>query len=317
MTLILTIANPAFVLQVSDRLVTVKRGSAVGSHDPIANKTIVYRARDGLVSIGYSGIAYIGNLPTDEWIAQLLWGNPLPKTPDGRRPMSLGAQSNNWDVGYATENLRKAIASLPAHAVGTSGLYLTIAGWQATHHGVRPVVVELERRMGSAPTNLNRSPRRWEKGEDNRLYAIGAQFDSEELWRRLAPFRAKGATPYNIENLEPVLVGFIRDISRKQCTVGANVLSVGLPRPGTGRPGCRFFPVAQHAVRLVSSKIDMVVPVAHSPWVLGGGVLYPPSQESGEMIIGLRGIEFEIHGSKLPKGFLSLSSSIGRTPPPK
>lgn len=72
MTLILThlSAGYPYALQVTDRLVT-KGGSPF---DPLANKNIVYVARNAIVSIAYTGLAYIDGIPTDVWIAERLVG---------------------------------------------------------------------------------------------------------------------------------------------------------------------------------------------------------------------------------------------------
>ncbi len=68
MTLILTLATPRYILQVSDRLVT--RGDS--RFDPASNKIVIYHAKNALVAIGYSGLAYLEGVPTDQWIAQKL-----------------------------------------------------------------------------------------------------------------------------------------------------------------------------------------------------------------------------------------------------
>ena len=51
MTLVLSVSCPAYALHVSDRLVS-KGGKP---HDPLANKTVVFRATDGLLVFGYTG----------------------------------------------------------------------------------------------------------------------------------------------------------------------------------------------------------------------------------------------------------------------
>ena len=78
MTLHLTQISPLYTLQVGDRLVS---GSI---HDPLANKNIIYWARDGFFTIGYSGLAYLQGKPTDQWIAEKLWGDVIPVGPDGK-----------------------------------------------------------------------------------------------------------------------------------------------------------------------------------------------------------------------------------------
>jgi hypothetical protein len=68
MTQILTSASWGGACQVSDRLVTVD-GSAF---DPAANKSIVIGAKDGIAALSYTGLAFLGGVPTDQWLAELL-----------------------------------------------------------------------------------------------------------------------------------------------------------------------------------------------------------------------------------------------------
>ena len=118
MTLHLISASDRYVAHVSDRLVS---GSM---NDPLANKQIIYCARDALVSIGYTGMAYglspaSPNMPTDEWLAEILWGRPIPRGQDGTRPVTMifGQISNRLDLGRSIQILRDelqaAISRLP------------------------------------------------------------------------------------------------------------------------------------------------------------------------------------------------------------
>ena len=74
MTLHISLVPGHFVLQVSDRLVSVRRGTRVEPFDQAANKTVIFFARDALVTIGYTGVAYLDGRPTDQWIAEKLSG---------------------------------------------------------------------------------------------------------------------------------------------------------------------------------------------------------------------------------------------------
>src|SRR3546814_4216625 len=78
MTLVLTAMTPRYVVQAADRLLT--KGAAV--HDAMANKTIIYRTRDGVMVLSYSGIAYLSRQPMDEWIAEQLWGDAIGRGPE-------------------------------------------------------------------------------------------------------------------------------------------------------------------------------------------------------------------------------------------
>ena len=75
MTLIIARASPTGALMVSDRRVTT---SGI-LFDPDANKTILFADRNAVVAIGYTGMAYIGSLPTDQWLASALTGLNFPE----------------------------------------------------------------------------------------------------------------------------------------------------------------------------------------------------------------------------------------------
>jgi hypothetical protein len=76
MTLILGIYTNWHAIQVSDRLVRLATAPPL-PYDTLANKTVVYFARRGVLSISFTGIAYIGRTPTDQWVAEKLSGIDL------------------------------------------------------------------------------------------------------------------------------------------------------------------------------------------------------------------------------------------------
>jgi hypothetical protein len=83
-TQILTRTSRAFALMVTDRLVTTNKGE---QFDPHANKNIVFCARNAVVAMGYTGRAYIGKTPTDQWLVEKLTGLDFPLTRQGRALM--------------------------------------------------------------------------------------------------------------------------------------------------------------------------------------------------------------------------------------
>lgn len=74
LTLHFSASLPKYSLQVSDRRVTRTRGLRLEEFDPDANKTLLYLASDAIVSMGYSGGAFVDGVHTDTWIAQTLTG---------------------------------------------------------------------------------------------------------------------------------------------------------------------------------------------------------------------------------------------------
>src|SRR3546814_10049493 len=115
MTLVLTAMTPRYVVQAADRLLT--KGAAV--HDAMANKTIIYRTRDGVMVLSYSGIAYLSRQPMDEWIAEQLWGDAIGRGPDGCGPaaMMMGQRPNNWTIDQTIAVLKRRIESIPQRTI--------------------------------------------------------------------------------------------------------------------------------------------------------------------------------------------------------
>jgi hypothetical protein len=60
---------------------TSKRGDRYEPWDPVSNKSVVLLARDGLITMGYSGPAFISGATTDGWIAEVLTGTDLGAHP--------------------------------------------------------------------------------------------------------------------------------------------------------------------------------------------------------------------------------------------
>lgn len=317
MTQILTAACPSFIVQVSDRLVVALRGHRIDVHDPVANKTIVYRAADALVTIGYSGIAYVGDTPTDEWIAETLVGESLRLPGDDRPSKRFGGAGRPLRIGHAVKRLMYALDALPRHPVERHGLYISLAGWQGDRKGARPIMEEIWRHAGKA--RIKRQEREWSKNANFRIDVIGAPPPDGTIDAALAPHRADVANvPFGPNALEDALASVIRQSSAAHATVGSHLLSVVLMRPDLGIAGCRFLPMAPHGVEVTTaSGRRLAMPAAHTPWILGPGLVHPPSLEIGHSIIGLGGIEFHIFGAEPSgNGVVSLSSSLRRPRPP-
>ena len=60
MTLILSRASKDYVIQVTDRRITQTAEKVV---DEISNKNVLYCAQNGVVALGYTGLAYLDGVP--------------------------------------------------------------------------------------------------------------------------------------------------------------------------------------------------------------------------------------------------------------
>lgn len=121
MTIILTAVLPNVVIQASDRLVTLRGDYRV--HDTTANKSIVYVGAGCRLAIGYTGLAYINGIPTDEWIVEQLHGKRLGEWIHMRFPARL------LNVQEVVERLAQRLPSQVTVSVG---------GYQMTRRGEVP-----------------------------------------------------------------------------------------------------------------------------------------------------------------------------------
>ncbi len=102
MTLISSHIHPVFAVQISDRLVVEKRGTVIKPFDPLSNKSVVFWARDAIVSISYTGQAFVGDMTMDEWVAATLMGR-LPAKDSV--PMGKELLAKWFDIGQGVDKL--------------------------------------------------------------------------------------------------------------------------------------------------------------------------------------------------------------------
>jgi hypothetical protein len=133
MTLVISFATPAYLVQVSDRLVTQRFRDRTQVFDTYSNKAVLYGARDAFAAFGYSGPAYIEGLNTDRWIAEMLHGGsafPIGETVG----IKFGPAPQHVDIGRALELIRSRLEVLFQSRPGTyrSDLPLSVAvgGWK-------------------------------------------------------------------------------------------------------------------------------------------------------------------------------------------
>lgn len=315
MTLVLTAATRGFVVQTADRLLT-KQLSTIRPHDEVANKTILYRANDAVAVLSYSGLAYRNGQPTDEWLAELLWGAPIPRGRDGRRPATFGAavRPNAWSLNRAIAALARALDAIPQREIDLGGMYLTLAGWR-NHRGLgRPFLIDIARAPLAATATISGTKMRWRTRRGIYLGHIGARMPPAVLQ---APFKILGdAGPLRDADVERTLVDLTRTVSAQQPTVGPNVLSLVLPKPGVGPIVCQFHAATPHHAAISSANAIHQVEVAHSPWVLGLMGWHAPQNLAGDLITDLDGMGLVIKGAALTSGpVLGLSSAISRPGP--
>jgi hypothetical protein len=280
-TLVLSYANPSFCLQVSDRLVTDSADR--DPLDPAANKTIVYRATNALVSLSYSGLALIGSgsdqRATDHWLVEHLVGQGVEQA------ANLGLGPGDRDLGHALRTLCTALNASP-HFRRRFGIEMTFCGFQWRRDQRRParfVDGALEHRDGAFTfsVSVNRS------GEGLRGSLVvspkGHGVDGNALLKELW-----GYGPRNPDTVEARLVEVIR--GRNEPTVGRDCMSVLIR--GADDVRLRF-----HGDRPTGGR-DMKLPATPTPWIVVPDTTWAPAKVFGSTTFNVGALTVEIDGPR-------------------
>ena len=288
MTLILSRSSHRFVLQLSDRLVT--QGSA--AFDPISNKTVLFFALGGMASLSYTGIAFIGDLPTDQWIAQQLTGFDLTRFEKPPAMASRGPPSK-IDFGMSLYNLAGQLQVLENHVSerdwlsswDTRPFEIAINGWQWNSRGsTRPIIAWIEKPAGTRAATLGYADRNWYAGRTVSIVATPSGYiDGATIDRIGTDLRGSDA-----DASERVLTDAMRAVARASPHVGSDIMSVLLGPPYTGYARVKFISTEGHSLELYGGKHRSTMPAAFTPWIAGPSSLHAPSliSRSYEVALG-------------------------------
>jgi hypothetical protein len=293
-TLVVSLAAGALVLQVGDRLLT-KGGS---EWDALANKSVVLLGRDGYACLSYSGAAYIAGIPTDQWLANVISERDTSATGS---PAMLVDASLVLNVGPALARVRAAI-ELEFGSRGARyrphGIAVEVTGFighsrRSPRVRVRPFMQRYYHRGRRHPGLVaDELPRHWNWGREYRVGGIGAAWSDAKralIQELQLPLRR------NQDDVESLLASTIRSVrARGNKTVGQHCMSVVMSQHGSVR------------VRFLPDPNDDDGVVAYTPWVIGHGGLWPPSE--------LYGAQFTFHAGGYDVQFDRIPPTAQRLP---
>ena len=234
MTLILSLITPAFAIQLSDRRLTYANGPKTGQvFDDDVNKLVCLC---GNSCFGYTGIAKIGTLRTDDWLLDVLakakCTHPaqaskaiadnateafLKIRKDLRRQAFVGV---GWSQFDQTEKLRPFICKI-SNALDEKGTWIATA---KDKFSIKVNVLGDKAKFLASATGVQISP-----GKRN------------ELTRSIRRALVKGVGP-------KVLMAILRDliyrVARTDALVGTSLLCVCMPRQAVGTAQTGFLIVA-------------------------------------------------------------------------
>jgi hypothetical protein len=276
-------------VHVCDRLVS--RGGH--AFDRRSNKTVVFLARDALVTIGYAGAAFTAGIPTDDFIAASLSPTPIGRT------MTLSTGSDAPPLPVSIVLLRRSLEAARASATQEPpGLHVGIWGWQWKLRLIRAMSAAL--RSGDEPPPFRAKRVAWflESAQGSPIVTFARERGDSYSIPPLSDENARvggeqfAACDRSTDEIEKVFIGVVRRAAdERRGLVGKDCMSVVLDCAGDTHIRGRMFAEFPAASRS-----------GYTPWVLVKGSSVAPLEvtESGWRIDtnGVR-VAFE-HDSHAP-----------------
>lgn len=275
MTLIHTEITSRWALQVSDRLLTVTSAGQTETFDPRSNKTVVFHATDGAVTLSYTGLAFLDGAPTDAWIVSKLNGAQHSFDPRNVEfSIRFGIKRATWPkLGLALRRLADELTELASRNPHLRSMPVTVAagGWLWYRRKFPRPFIAVIGEVARGRYAVSWAPRQYGQCYQHLITPTGyvSAFERSEIDRQLAGI----AYP---RDAALVLASSIRRVGARTATVGADCMVVFIDHPW----------VAERKIRAEFSLNDGEAPsqsrttprfVAYSPWVIGPHECFPPA----------------------------------------
>lgn len=288
--MVISVATPVFALHVSDRLVS-KQGKP---YDALANKTVVFRATDGLLALGYTGPAFLDGLPTDVWIAEVLSGTECGG--------DVGAvRYGRFPVRDTGSSLLALCARLRARReFERFGGEINAVGWQWSGKRenalVRHVLWVLHSGSGVLRWEQIVPRQRTEGKKAFRIVATGDWPLGPARWNELVG--AVGGFGADWEAVQGLLLAAVREASEaRPGTIGKHCLAVLLRPWLTPAARVEFFPAASH----VGFAFEQTVDLAYTPWLISADAVLAPSVLVGGLECDQGALSYSIDAPQVPR----------------
>jgi len=237
LTLIISCITQARVVQVSDRRLTYVMGPNSGQlADDERNKVLLV---DGTLAMSYTGLAEVGNQPTDDWLLDAV--SQIGPAPLSQLYSELGRRAAHDLSLQNVEARHKRFA-------------IAIAGWsrRSTQSALHPFVATTSNAMGERLRWLPEAQphfRSWHqvlrRDQSFILQPIGQPISSDTL--RELTINIRKAVRRNAGPLAIIqcLAKAIRTVARDNPSVGSSLMAIALPRPTEGAPSGVSIPLSR------------------------------------------------------------------------
>jgi hypothetical protein len=275
-----------FVIQITDRQLTTLDGR---KFDELSNKTLVYMAKDAIVSMAYTGPAYIEDWPIDCWIAWKLWGKPLDRFRETGGGFATRVPPLQCHIGQAIRLLESELkASEIAREKRAFELNIVGLKWKLGKNALqgkkRTVPAQwkiVQERGGEITTQyfapIYRPGFRLHAIPDTNISMAQLQGMSGRVRRIL-----EGDAEDKPRQIEDDIVRSIRDIAALNPFVGSNCMSVSIVRHRHPLVRIRFFPSAPYrACDLGMESVPEGYEASFCPWIISPTVAIAPQISVG------------------------------------
>ena len=319
MTMILALVAHHVVIHASDRRTTLtRRGQRSAVYSPIENKSAIFICRDAVGAIGYTGAAYIGTQPTDEWIANQITGAlKTDKRPQGF-VISFGRNGlNRKKLTALLFQLKQAMDALPT-SVRSVGLTVQFSGFRIRRNRCFRFYAEIGLAAGggmiSSTMRMPRSPL-----ENGLIGQVGDCKDAKDTLHTVMK-HAEAVGTQEIEALRLAAVRTIRERASEVATVGADIMTITIPHPSVSREIVwQFEPATEHLGAIVGRARQDVFEAIYSPWILTPGSMMAPTIGTSALDVSCGDyiIRCGNRPAKRANGVVFASSSQRRISPPR
>ena len=292
--LIITRTSACYALMVTDRHVTADGAS----FDFDVNKNIIFGDRHSVVAIAYSGMTYVGSVPTDQWLAQTLSGHVFPERRHGRGTVPLSMDTHFEDQPFdiralniknRLDNTRNVIAEKYRQVWKDGALTVLISGFEWDGDEIHPYFKAISKPRNADTFKVSAVDRSWWLPQGTRfpvhLQAAPRQYiEKAELVameQRLSSVWGDGHGTWNqvADDAETLLIETFQNVSAREPRVGSDIVSILIPHPSVFGPTIRirYVPKGQNMWILDTGGTSKPIPVAFSPWVVSDGCIRPPA----------------------------------------
>lgn len=285
------LVSHAYTLQVGDRLLSTTTGNVVRPWDSYANKSLYVDCQNARAVVSFSGIAHIGKMPTDVWLARSILGD-IGDYITADQHFMRASNAFRLTLGGVVSRIEDAVKAdfyaLP-YSSKKEGLEILITGWtwrrrvRFGYGGPRTVTWNLK-----AGSKLSKFEAGWSKPSYrfngrtlSRFTAIGCgnvRFNWEALDSTLESVADWPSVTRTAEALEEILVKHIRQTASlpRGANIGTECLAIRLPIDEG--PTFTFYRDVN-----INSTTAM-----YAPWIISWrGMITPPYEYRGPAAVGI------------------------------